>query len=348
MPRARTVTLITATLTIVFGVLGPLAAQETDTIYIANSVVARIRTAGTYSTIYARSGAIDQAIAEVISTQDTQHPQVRVAMKDGRWSVYCGGVRIISVYPEEAKANNIPAKTLAQMWAKSIKTQLPLATPKSRMGPGDVLPPVPTYTPPAAPLAEPAEAPTSTISRSAALLLTIDGFNVVRSMSEEDYLDKRENIARQLLKNLQPFMGLEDFGKPQPTVSATVTTGRETIGPPMPPAVEEPETRPDAEGLSDVGSAAVTPTVPADTTAVPPGRQDDPAYARVPQKQRIKAKFAQVQEPYLELAAADPGAAEPISKLLKTARAARAAEKFDECESLLDHVLRLLGVSTGR
>ncbi len=345
MPRARTVTLIAATLTIVFGVLGPLAAQETDTIYIANSVVARIRTAGTYSTIYARSGAIDQAIAEVISTQDTQHPQVRVAMKDGRWSVYCGDVRIISVYPEEAQANNIPAKTLAQMWAKSIKTQLPLATPKSRMGPGDVLPPVPTYQLPAAPTVQPAEAPKSTISRSAALLLTIDGFNVVRSMSEEDYLDKRENIARQLLKNLQPFMGLEDFGKPQPTVSATVTTGRETVGPPMPPAVEKPETRPDAEGVSDEGSAAVTP---ADTTGIPPGREDDPAYARVPQKERIKAKFAQVQEPYLSLAAADPGAAEPISKLLKTARAAHAAEKFNECESLLDHVLGLLGVSTGR
>jgi len=46
--------------------------------------------------------------------------------------------------------------------------------------------------------------------------------------------------------------------------------------------------------------------------------------------------------------ASDPQAAEPISELFKAARAARAAQKFDECESYLDHAIRLLGIETGQ
>ncbi len=339
MSKLRTIVFVAVTAAFVFGLLAPLAAQETDTIYIANGIAARIRTAGTYSTIYERSAAIDKAIAEVISTQDTQHPQVRVAMKDGRWSVYCGDVRIVSVYPQEAEANGVPAKTLAQMWAKNIKTRLPLTTPKSKMGPGDVLPPVAVN--PLPPRDRDTTAPAATgttMSRSAALLLTIDSFNVVRALAEDDYLGKREEIARNLLKNLQPFMGLPGTVVEPPAVALPVaTTDRETVGPPalrMPPP----------SGLTEPVEAA-PPAESVDTTGIPPGHEDDPAYAKVPQKHRIKAKFALAQDPYLNLAASDPEAAEPIGEILKAARAARTAEKFDECESYIDHVLALLGVT---
>ncbi len=145
MFNVRTTLLVAVTIGLIFGLMGPVFAQESDAIYIANGVVARIRTAGPYESIYQRSAAIDQAIAEVISTQDTQNPQVRVAMKDGKWSVYSGVVRIISVHPEEAEANGIAAKALAQIWAKNIKTRLPLSTPKSRMPAGAVLPEVEVY-----------------------------------------------------------------------------------------------------------------------------------------------------------------------------------------------------------
>ena len=85
-----------------------------------------------------------------------------------------------------------------------------------------------------------------------------------------------------------------------------------------------------------------------ETIAIPPSQEGDPAYAKVPQKNRIKAKFALIQDPYLALVASDPEAAASISGLLKAARAGRAAEKFDACESYLDHAIRLLGIETGQ
>ncbi len=338
MLRVRTIICVSATVLFVCGLLAPLAAQQSDTIYIANGVVARIRTAGSYGSLAERSGAIDQAIAEVISTQDTQNPQVRVAQKDGKWSVYSGDVRIISVYPEEAEANNIAAKALAQMWAKNIKTQLPLSTPKSRMPAGAELPPVPTYTPPVAASRSgpaPEVRPESTMSRSAALLLTIDAFNVARGLSEEDYLARRAEIARNLLKHLQPFMTGAEIVVPERVKPVSpVVTDRETVGPPAPTPVPPP-TEP----------SETVPAVTTDTTGIPAGHESDPSYARVPQKQRIKAKFALAQEPYVRIMAADPEAAAPIGELLKAARAALSAEKFDECEKHLDHALSMLGVA---
>jgi len=340
MLNLRTTLLVAVTIGLIFGLGGRVFAQESDAIYIANGVVARVRTPGAYESIYQRSAAIDQAIAEVISTQDTQNPQVRVAMKDGKWSVYSGPVRIISVYPEEAEANGIAAKALAQIWAKNIKTRLPLTTPKSKMPPGAELPEVEVQPAPPGPSTADtgAEVPESQaagrMSRSAALLLTIDAFNVVRALSEEDYLGRREEIARSLLKNLRPFMGGEAPALEAPPVSAEPITGREEVGPPAPPPVQEPE--------------PTRPEVSVETIAIPPSQEGDPAYAKVPQKNRIKTKFALLQDPYLELVASDPEAAASISGLLKVARAARAAEKFDECESYLDHAIRLLRIETGQ
>ncbi len=335
MSKLRTIVFVAVTAAFGFGLLAPVAAQETDVIYIANGVVARIRTAGTYGTLYERSAAIDKAIAEVISTQDTQHPHVRVAMKDGRWSVYCGDVRIISVYPQEAKANGVAAKTLAQMWAKNIKTRLPLTTPKSKMPPGAVLPPV-TVNPPRPARAEAPAGTETTMSRSAALLLTIDAFNVVRALAEDDYLGKREEIARNLLTNLQPFMRLPGAVIEPPAVTPPPpATDRETVGPPAPPP----------PGEAPTPEEVYAPAEAVDTTGIPPGHENDPAYAKVPQKHRIKAKFELVRDPYLRLAASDPQAARPIGEILKAARGARTAGRFDECETYLDHVLGLLGVT---
>jgi len=338
MPNLRTTLLVAVTIGLIFGLVGPVFAQESDAIYIANGVVARIRTPGPYENLYQRSAAIDQAIAEVISTQDTQNPQVRVAMKDGKWSVYSGPVRIISVYPEEATANGISAKALAQIWAKNIKTRLPLTTPKSKMPPGAVLPEVEVYSLPPEATTETAAGQadaSSNMSRSAALLLTIDAFNVVRALSEEDYLSRREEIAHNLLKNLRPFMGVEGAVTEAPAVPvapAEPITGREEVGPPAPAPVQETE--------------PAAPEVSVETTAIPPSQEGDPAYAKVPQKNRIKTKFALIQDPYLAAVASDPQAAAPIGELLKAARAARAAEKFDECESYLDHAIRLLDIET--
>jgi len=348
MSNLRTALLSAVTIGLILGLVGPVFAQESDAIYIANGVVARVRTPGSYESIYQRSAAIDQAIAEVISTQDTQNPKVRVAMKDGKWSVYSGPVRILSVYPEEAKANGISAKALAQIWAKNIKTRLPLTTPKSKMPPGAVLPEVEVHPLPPPPAAT-AEA-NSSMSRSAALLLTIDAFNVTRALSEEDYLSRREEIARNLLKNLRPFMGGEAPALEAPAVPTEPITGREEVGPPAPPLTEGPEPAAPA-GKTEGGVEKPEPTihkVSAEATTILPSHEEDPAYAKVPQKNRIKTKFALLQDPYLAAVASDPEAAASVGELLKAARAARAAEKFDECESYLDHAIQLLGIQTGQ
>ncbi len=356
MPNLRRALTIAVTVGLTLGVVGLVFGQESDAIYIANCVVARVRTPGPYESIYQRSAAIGQAIAEVMSTQDTQNPQVRVAMKDGKWSVYCGPIRIISVYPEEAKANGISAKALAQIWAKNIKTRLPLTTPKSKLPPGAVLPEVEVHplSPPsaAAPEVQPGEAVASgSMSRSAALLLTIDAFNVVRALSEEDYLARREEIARNLLKNLESFMGRKaPVVEPAPAAPAQPTTGREEVGPPAPAPVQEPKPAAPAaetEGPTEEAGEVALPEVSIEVTTIPPGHEQDPAYAKVPQKNRIKAKFALIQDPYLELLASDSEIAASVGELLKAARAARAAEKFDECESYLDHAIQLLGLPTG-
>jgi len=74
MSSLRTALLVAVTIGLIFGLMGPVFAQQSDAIYIANGVVARVRTPGPYESLYQRSAAIDQAIAEVISTQDTQNP----------------------------------------------------------------------------------------------------------------------------------------------------------------------------------------------------------------------------------------------------------------------------------
>lgn len=73
--------------------------------------------------------------------------------------------------------------------------------------------------------------------------------------------------------------------------------------------------------------------------------ENDPSYARVPQKRRISKKFEAAQRPYLQLKATDPASAEQVNELLKAARREYAAGNFDVAEEYLDGALRMLGVT---
>jgi hypothetical protein len=179
---------------------------------------------------------------------------------------------------------------------------------------------------PAAKSGQPASQPAAL--RHDAVLLVEDAFNLVRMLDEAEFLARREEMARNLLNNLLPFLA----GAEKP---------RQVAVPPAPvlrspahaPAPSKPTT---LRGAAGPAPAAKPPT------STPAG----PAYARVPQKMRIKAKFQAAAAPFKKLMAENPQQAGRVGELLRAARAALAAQQFDAAESHLDRALQLLGVSS--
>jgi hypothetical protein len=70
----------------------------------------------------------------------------------------------------------------------------------------------------------------------------------------------------------------------------------------------------------------------------------DPNTARVPQKQRIKRKFAAAQEPFWALKNAGDPKAEEVGRLLTESRTAHTDGDFDTAEAKIDEALRLMGI----
>jgi hypothetical protein len=66
--------------------------------------------------------------------------------------------------------------------------------------------------------------------------------------------------------------------------------------------------------------------------------------ARVPQKQRIKRKFAAAEQPFMALKNAGDPKADEVSGLLKESRDAFTNGDFDTSETKIDQALRLMGV----
>ena len=66
--------------------------------------------------------------------------------------------------------------------------------------------------------------------------------------------------------------------------------------------------------------------------------------ARVPQKQRIKRKFAAAEQPFMALKNAGDPKADEVSGLLKESRGAFTNGDFDTSETKIDQALRLMGV----
>ncbi len=269
-----------------------VAQAQVETIYLAGSKVITIRDKGDFANLAERAKSIDKAITEVISTQDTLHPKVTIKEANGLWTVYAGPVKVAAVYPAEAKANNVPAKSLAAVWARNLTTALPKATPCSKLpasafGP-KVSAPVttapkpagtaskPTITP--APSAEVAGTPSAVapvtpvetttfpsatvtaetpavapVAIGAPLLLVREAFNTVRVLSEEEFTAKRDELASSLISDLTPFI----TGR-VPTVAGAPATAAPTA-PAVP--VETP-----VEGVEP----AVAPVAPVATPTAEP------------------------------------------------------------------------------
>ncbi len=345
----------------------PLAAQESADICIANGVVARLRDAGPYPSVTDRAAAIDKVLVEIISKHDTEHPQITLREEGGVWTIYAWDKKLMGVHSAEAAANGLSTKQLGQVWVKNLRERLPLATPVSKMADpfggktGPPIPPVPprnrptaeadtgtvvaqlpeTATP--APPTSPAGATASgagAMSQSAALLVIIDALRVSRGLTEDQWIDQREQLARNLLDSVSRFLA----GKPLPPTTVEPVTPISPVTPTAPvattptPAEIEPTTGPPTAAVT----TPVTPTPPAAVSAdVPAG---DPAYAKVPQKNRIRRKFAAAEQPFNNLTMINPEGAKPVHELLRASRQALTAEKFDVAESYVDQALRAMNI----
>ncbi|MBM3498936.1 MAG: hypothetical protein FJX74_09725 [Armatimonadetes bacterium] len=211
---------------------------------------------------------------------------------------------------------------------------------------------------PAAPPDDTLPAPEKT-PRSAALLMVLEALNMARMLPEDEYLAGRDVLASNLIGNLEPFMvevrtAGEASGRPQPprpplptvppptvptTPTVTPTTPTST---PLPPAVGTGgSVVPRVPTVPSTPSVPVGPAVKPPVSAPPTG---DPNTARVPQKQRIKRKFAAAQDPFFALKNAGDARADEAGRLLTESRSAFTDGDFDTSETKVDEALRLMGV----
>lgn len=335
-------------------------AQAAETIYVGGQRVIVLRGPGTYASIEDRAAALNKALTEVISTQDTQNPRVEVDKIDGLWTVSVGGVRIVSASPAEAKANAVTEESVALTWGAFLKRALPKCTPPSKLGAGaassttttpvtpapteDQTPPVAPVTPVAAvPTVEPVtvEGPPAGRAIAAPTLLVRDAFDTVRKLPEEEYAAQRDEIVQHLIADLTPFItGKVASSAGGPAVAAV------TPGPaPRPTPVVGGTTTPGPTAPA-AGTGAPKPSIIPGPAArnLPTAKAGDPNYAKVPQKNRIRQKLELARKPLSALMQEDPGTAQPIDALIAKSRAAFWQGEYDESEQLVDSALALLGL----
>lgn len=346
----------------------PLLAAPTADIALGGGLVARIREKGTFPSIEARAAHVDKQLVEVVSNEDTLHPQVSLKQDQaGRWTVYAWKTPVISVFPAEAKANGLSEKQMGAIWAANLKKQLPLATPCSKLPPemlgygkpgaakpvAAAKPATPKTVPAsntavvaqnpapaaAAAPAKPVAPPVTGASESGALLLIVDALRTAREMDEQSWVANKEGMARNLYSDLSYYL----TGKGAPPAMPAAKPAAAAAKPAAPAA---PVAKPAPAAAPAAKPATTAPAPKPATTTAPAAPKTDPSMAKVPQKNRIRAKFAQAKPAYDKLAADDPEAAKPVSELLAESRQAFAKGDFDESERLVDEALRALGIES--
>lgn len=370
-----------------------LAAQETADISLGGGLVARLRDRGAFASLEERVANVEQRIVEIVSYKDTQHPQVSVKQKSNLWTVYAWEIPVVSVYPAEAKVNNISEKQLAQMWARNLQQQLPKATPCSKLPPeqlgygktpaatvtvstkpaatGVAAKPAAASAPVAAkpavtaPAAVTVAAKPAPVSRPAAarggengaILLIVDAMRQARELNDEEWAARKENMARETYAGLAGYLGASASpiapvavpAKPVSPVAPVATpTPAAPVAQPTPatPPVAAPKPAPVTAPAPPKPATVTAPAAPKPAAAVtaPAAASSGSAYAKVPQKNRIRAKFAAAKPAYDSLVETDPEAAKGISELLSASRQDFSYGRFDEAEQKVDAALAALGV----
>jgi len=129
---------IAAIVAAMFVAAGMAVAQDYVNIVVANTVVARIRTAGPYGSIYSREARISQRIVEALSNElpnifSRAHdgPNLTTYQSGGLWTLAIGNTMLIQAYPEDAAGGS--TKTVIAQWKENFRKQLPLAVAPSKV-----------------------------------------------------------------------------------------------------------------------------------------------------------------------------------------------------------------------
>ena len=393
---------------------GPARAEDPIPVTIAGQLVARLRCKGTYGSIAERARAVEQGLITILSDQDSEHPKVFQKKVDGVWHIFVGATKpvdLVAVYPEDAKPQHMDPKDLAAVWVRNITTQLPKATPVSKMdnpfgghtwaevppdqrpagvpgstagttpAPGGTLEAPPTGTattgvagetgvrpavgrPPSAldtgPAVRPEDVaagaggagagattqPTPTTAAVSglpedAVVIILGAFDTVRELDAEQYLARRNEVARNLLSNIRPFV--RSTGSSGPGVISVGPTGP---GPGVQPGVT-PAGGGEAPGLFGGGLESLTAYEPAPPgyTPISSAQGGTPQTRLVPQKERIKRKFDAGGRVFLQLKAQGDARVPELERAFSNARKARAAGDLNSAEYWLDQALTQMGLA---
>ena len=190
--RKATIAAIVAALTISIGV-----AVAAEPVILAGEIVCRLADPGPFGSLAQRVAAVDKRICDAISYEDVGNPKMKVAKRQGRWSVFIGKTFLLSVYPLDAKHYGLPAKKVAYMWSGRFKKLFPLAQPVTKMkhAPG-TLPPEEAAKHERLPTCKPAKVPREhwgLINRWLVVLWK------VRSASKEEYADEQGRYEAEII-----------------------------------------------------------------------------------------------------------------------------------------------------
>lgn len=354
---------LAAVLSAILVLLAAAAAypQEGIPIVVAGEIVARVRDKGPYDSLGQRAAEINKRITETISRKEAGVPRMSLKQENDLWTIYCGSTMLVRVYPAEAKANNVAEHELAARWLKNFERALPKAEPMlhriNRLGPrafekpvgpqgtnptggGHTSPPSATRPDPVEPEpggTGPAVGPTAPSGRSAALLVVLNYFNIVRGLDAGTFEAQKDELGQNLITYLAPFVtaarepGGIGVGVPPGAITTTAAPGQG-------PVLVKP-----AEPFKPIGEPT-TPTTGVTRTTVKPVPGPGQATSRVPQKERIRRKWTALRQPLTDMKAAGDRRGPQLEELLSAVRKNYYAGEFDTAEELVDAGLELAGV----
>jgi hypothetical protein len=383
------------------------AQDEPQDIVVAGKIVARVRDRGAYSSTMERAQKINANIVECISRKEVGVPKMALKEEGSVPTIYCGTTMLIKVYAGDAKPNGVPPKTLALAWMKNLERELPNCEPMTdrvkRLGAAafEKVPPEPPKAAEASPteqtesataegpaeaapaevaVAPPAEAsPAETESspeegaaqpqRGVAQLVVLDTFSMIRGLSEDEYEQKKDQWANNLIARLRPFLRSAATAAsggplvaPDAATSAASTNRLPVLAPPPGAVPEKPsaEARKPAKTVEATTGKKPAPK-PAEAKPAPAGAAKPipvPAAkeavakpimpsgeGKVSQKMRIRRKMDAAKQPYLDLRTAGDPQADQVGELLKGSREKFYAGDFDDSEEMIDAALKMMGVS---
>jgi hypothetical protein len=373
------------------------AQDEPQDIVVAGKVVARVRDRAGYASTMERAQKINANIVEAISRKEVGVPKMALKDQAGVPTIYCGTTMLIKVYPGDAKPNGVPPKTLALSWMKNLERELPNCEPMTdrvkRLGAAafEKVPPKPaaassTKPPGAAPAEESGEATPTEVAvappaagssadtesppeeaaaepqRGVAQLVVLDTFSMIRRLADDEYEQRKDQWANNLIARLRPFLRSEATAAaggplvaPEAATSAASTERLPVLAPPPEGAPEKPvtivETTTEKKPTEKPAEVKPAPAGAGKPIPVPAAKEGaakpimPSGEGKVSQKMRIRRKMDAAKQPYLDLRTAGDPQADQVGELLKGSRERFYAGEFDDSEEMIDAALKILGVS---